>query len=94
MPAAAQQVTLEIVVGSEGDPLAHYSDLSFDRATSLTVTHATGAVTVTLGKKEQKPAGSVSTRMASLLKGIPTILWARMEGENTVAITEIALRHA
>ena len=94
MATSNPQITVEIAVDPAGDALAAYAALQLDRATGLRLDHATGALVAVLGgPKSQVACGNVSTRMATRLRGLSSIIWARLEGDETVAVSEIALEH-
>lgn len=97
MPGPRDQITVEIAVDETGDALAAYHDAILDTAVGLRLDHASGALTATLAEGRVTRAvgcGTVSSRMASRLRGLRRVLWARLEGEDAVAVAEVSLEHA
>lgn len=97
MAVGKDSCVVEIAVDPEGDTLVAYSDLSLDATASLTLEHSTGALTAILGMgKTVRPIGCgvVSTKMTKALSRVKSVIWARMDGDETINVYEIELNHA
>lgn len=94
---AATQFTVEFKLG-DGDALAAYGDASLDSADSITLEHATGALSASVqgsdGSRRNVPCGTVSLSLAEGLKRYATVLWCRTEGGRRIQVGEVALVHA
>lgn len=96
MAVADKTLTVEVAVDPREGALVAYSDGVLDHATKLAVGHRTGnlsAEVVLEGERVVIRCGQVSREQAARLRGLGSVLWARLEGGRTVAIGELPLDH-
>jgi hypothetical protein len=88
---------IEFAIDTEGeDAIAAYDEPALGHATSLTVDHADMTISAAVPGPDgalRLECGTVSMRTARRLAHFDRILWARVEGMQTIAVAEIAVAH-
>ncbi|MFC4236098.1 hypothetical protein ACFOY8_12745 [Thalassospira xianhensis] len=87
--------TIEFAVDPQCGVLAAYSDRSLDAATKLVLDHKTGKInaSVGIGKVRAIDCGTVSFGMTNALTPYQSVIWARIEGDQSIALAELPLMH-
>ncbi|SOC27378.1 hypothetical protein [Thalassospira xiamenensis] len=87
--------TIEFAVDPQTGVLAAYSERNLDAATKLVLDHKTGKIkaSIGLGKTKSVDCGTVSFGMTNALTPYQSVIWARIEGGQSIAIAELPLMH-
>lgn len=96
MPVAPRTLVLQIADDENSGVLVGYSDAVLDYATRLVISHRTcnlSAEVVENGERMVFRCGRISSEKASRLKNFKTAIWARLEGNDTIAVVERPLEH-
>ena len=95
MAVAQQRLTVEISAAPGKEALVAYADGVLDHAARLAVSRTSGKLSAEVfldGRRVVIRCGQVSLEQVARLEGLQTILWTRMEGENTIAVAEVSLQ--
>ena len=97
MAGTSDSCSVDIGVDPDGDAIVAYADSRLDTATSLVLSSSDGSLTALLGRDasaKRIACGFASTKMTKALSRVESVIWARLEGQETILVSEIGLSHA